>query len=366
MSKKRVVVVGAGPAGASTAMKLAQYPQIETILLDRATFPRTKACGSGLSPWCLELLEEIGMTEKVLPEAFPVKAARVGGMRGKPIMLRTHYEAAVLLRERFDTIMAYEAASRGASLREGIKVEDVLRQDGRVVGVKTSDGEIEADAVVLCNGAKNHIAKVDRPGRTLHTIMGWYEGVKDTIDGVEIYFDEVVKPYYGWVFPESERRVNIGICFDPATSDLNARQRFDVFLAERMGKRMDGSEQIGRLIGHPIEVTHRPTALAQDGLLFAGEAGRLVDPATAEGIHHAIASGLIAGDMLGKLFAEGRSPSAKVLEQYTQSVRKRIGGRLLAGEAFWYFARTPMMDFALQFGSLRPVQAMMAWALSGA
>ena len=366
MKKKRVVIIGAGPAGSSAAIQLARYPQVETILLDRATFPRTKACGSGLSPWCIELLQEMGMAEKVMPETFAVKAARIGGARGEPVMLRTKYEAAVLLRERFDTILAYEAAARGAELREGIKAEDIIRKDGVLVGVRTHEGEIEADAVILCNGAKNAIETVERPGRGLQSIMGWYEGVSDTLDGVEIYFDRVVKPYYGWVFPESPTRVNIGICFDPEYGEGNARERFEIFLAERMKGRMNAAEQIGRLIGHPIEVTHRPTALSKQGLLYAGEAGRLVDPATAEGIHHAIASGKIAGETLGRLFAEGHAPTQEALDHYTASIRKKIGKRLFVGEAFWYVSRTPVMDLALQFGSLRPVQAVMTWALTGA
>ena len=72
----------------------------------------------------------------------------------------------------------------------------------RLVGVATSDGDLEVDAAIVCNGATSTLAPAARPGRTLNAIMGWYEGVEGISDAVELYFDPVVKPYYGWLFPD--------------------------------------------------------------------------------------------------------------------------------------------------------------------
>ncbi|WP_414588780.1 NAD(P)/FAD-dependent oxidoreductase [Scytonema sp. PCC 10023] len=363
---KKVVVIGAGPSGSAAAISLTKFPGIEVLLLDKATFPRRKVCGSGLSPWTLELLDQIGIGEIVRKEAYPIHAGIIGGVGGTAVELRGKYEASVLLRSRFDTLLAYEAAQRGAKLMEGIRVEELVREKGRFLGVRTNQGEIEADAVIVCNGGTSKLAKTERKATTLRSLMGWYEGVEGISDAVELYFDPMVKPYYGWVFPESKNRVNIGICYDPAHGNLNAQQRFQAFVESRLAHRMKYASRIDYLVGHPISITHKPTALVQPGTLVAGEAGNLVDPATAEGIHTALASGLLAGEFLGSLFERGAEPSLKELSPYTKLIQKKIGPRLMAGHLFLQAAKTPILDLAFRFGSLKAVQNILLWALAGA
>src|SRR5215813_9757456 len=89
-------------------------------------------------------------------------------------------------------------------------------------------------------------------------------------------------PTMGWLFPESSGRVNIGICYAPTPGSPNARERFHEFVEMCFARRLKGATRIDRLVGHPIATTRRPTALVRDGTLLAGEAARLVDPATAE------------------------------------------------------------------------------------
>jgi geranylgeranyl reductase family protein len=360
---KRVVVIGAGPAGSAAAMSLALSHRTEVLLLDRAAFPRRKVCGSGLSPWALELLDRMGIGSAVRKEAYPIRAGIIGSSRGPTVELRSRYHAAVLLRARLDTILAHEAARRGAQLREGVRVLGLAHANGRLEAVRTDRGDIEADAAVVCNGANTTLARHIRPGRTLHAIMGWYEGVEGIGDAVELYFDEAIRPYYGWVFPEGPRRVNIGICYAPGGA--NARERFRAFLDDRLAKRMRRASQLGPLVGHPIAITSRPTALVQPGTLVAGEAGQLVDPATAEGIHHALASGWLAGRFLGKILEQGDRPTRERLVSYTGLVRRQLGRRLRTGELFLHMARTPVLDLALRFGGMRPVQALLTWLLAG-
>ena len=363
---KRVVVFGAGPAGSAAAMSLKKFSGIEVILLDKATFPRRKVCGSGLSPWTLQLLDKMGVGSLIRKEAYPIKAGLIGGAGGTVVELRSNYEASVLLRARFDTLLAYEAAQRGANLREGIRVQELVRENGRLLGVKTNQGEIEADAAIVCNGSASKLAQAKRPGITLRALMGWYEGVEDVSDAVEIYFDPMVKPYYGWVFPESKNRVNIGICYNPTIGNLNAKQRFQAFIEGRLAQRLKYATPINYLVGHPIAITHKPTALVQAGTLIAGEAGNLVDPATAEGIHTALASGIVAGEFLASLLESGTEPSLEQLSPYTKLIRKQIGSRLMTSNAFLQVAKTPILDLALRFGSLKPVKNVLTWALAGA
>jgi len=336
------------------------------VLLERKMFPRAKACGSGLSPWGLEVLDGLGLGRAIRAGAYPIRAALIGAGGGPTVELRSRYEAAIYPRADFDMLLAREAAARGAELREGVRVEALVRHGARLVGVSTSGGELEVDAVIVANGATSTLAPAPRPGRTLNAIMGWYDGVDGVGDAVELYFDPVVKPYYGWLFPESARRVNIGICYAPAPQAPNALQRFEEFVATRFGRRLRRAERVGRLVGHPIATTPRPTALAQDGVLVAGEAGRLVDPLTAEGIHQALVSGLLAGDMLGEVLARRVPPSAETLAPYTARVRRRLGGGLRAGQALLAVTRTPLLALALRCVSSRSMKNVLTWALARA
>ena len=363
---KRVIIIGAGPAGSAAAMSLTKFSDIEVILLDKATFPRRKVCGSGLSPWTLDLLDEMGVGSIVRKEAYPIKAGIIGGVGGTSVELRSDYEAAVLLRSRLDTLLAYEADQRGAKLTEGVRVQELIRENERLLGVKTNQGEIEADAVIVCSGGASKLAQAERPGKTLRALMGWYEGVAGISDAVEIYFDPMVKPYYGWVFPEDKNRVNIGICYDPAIGHLNAKQRFEAFIEGRLAQRVKYASPIDYLMGHPIAITHKPTALVKPGTLIGGEAGNLVDPATAEGIHTALASGIIAGEFLGSLLDQGYLTTFENLLPYTKLIQQKIGPRLIAGNIFLQVAKTPILDFALRFGSFKPVKNVLNWALTGA
>jgi len=301
-------------------------------------------------------------------EAYPIRAARILGANGKGVELRSHMEAAVLLRARFDMLLAHEAARQGARLQEGICVEELVRDNGRLVGVKTSQGNIETDAVIVSTGVTGRLSVPPPSQKTLHAIMGWYEGVDDVGDAVELHFDPVVKPYYGWIFPEGKDRVNIGICYAPMPGGLNAQQRFQAFL-ERLRGRMTHAARIDRLVGHPIASSWRPTAPVQHGTILAGEAAALVDPATAEGIYYALASGRIAGEFLGSLLREGAEPSEARLSRYSSQLRRQVGPRLMAGQGLLKVLETPVLDFALRFGSLsllRLTRAILSWAFTSA
>src|SRR3989442_653529 len=83
MAARRVVVVGAGPAGSAAAMALLRYRGLEVVLLDRASFPRRKVCGSGLSPWALAQLDELGVGPAVRREAYTIRGALIGGASGE-------------------------------------------------------------------------------------------------------------------------------------------------------------------------------------------------------------------------------------------------------------------------------------------
>lgn len=367
---RRAIVIGAGPAGAAAAMRLARSKDVECLVLERKTVPRTKACGSGLSPWTLRYLDLLGVGDQVRQRAFRIDGAIIAGTDGEGVELRGDHETAILLRSTFDELLIREAERRGAILHEGTRVRRIETHHG-ALGVQTERGTFEADVVLDCSGATGGFDRERRRERrgsalegTLHTIMGWYEGVQGTSDVVELFFDRELKPHYGWVFPEGPRRVNIGICYAPRKGGSNARERFQSFLDRRLGPRLKGAQLLEPWIGHPVNVSSAPRGLTAPGVLRAGEAGWLADFATAEGIYHALVSGQLAAEHVAEQ-AEGswsRDLNAKL---YQAKVLKTLGPRMLGGRLLMSALKGPVLDTALRFRSSRATREVLRKAFSG-
>ena len=368
-TKRKTIIIGAGPAGCAAAMGLSSSVASECVLLERKALPRTKACGSGLSPWTLKFLDRLGVGEQVRRRAFRIDGAIIAGVNGRGVELRGDHETAVLLRSEFDQLLAREAQSRGAELREDCTVRRIENHRGQVA-VETSQGTFEADAVIDCSGATGGFDRERRrlpssaSQSTLHTIMGWYEGLQGTSDVVELFFDRELKPHYGWVFPETASRVNVGLCFAPDKAKPNARERFQSFLERRLAKRLRGAQQLGAWIGHPVQVSSVPRQLAAPGVLRAGEAGWLADFATAEGIYHALVSGHLAGTHLAKLAERGWSEDLGG-RSYQASVMKTLAPRMLGGRLLMTALKSPALDLALGFSSVPATRQVLKRAFSG-
>ena len=367
---RKTIVIGAGPAGCAAALGLVSSAgSAECLLLERKTLPRTKACGSGLSPWTLKFLDRLGVGEKIRRRAFRIDGAIIAGSDGRGVELRGDHETAVLLRSQLDELLAREAQSLGTELREGCTVRRIDNHRGQVA-VETSAGTFEADAVIDCSGAtggfdreRRHVAS-GAGQSTLHTIMAWYQGMQGTSDVVELFFDRELKPHYGWVFPEGAGRVNVGLCFEPDKAKPNARQRFEAFLERRLARRLRGADQLGSWIGHPVQVSSVPRQLAAPGVLRAGEAGWLADFATAEGIYHALVSGHLAGAHLAKLADRGWRTDLDGA-RYQSSVMKVLAPRMLGGRLLMSALKSPALDLALGFSSARATRAVLKRAFSG-
>ena len=142
-----------------------------------------------------------------------------------------------------------------------------------------------------------------RPKRTISTLMGWWEGMPFLPNTLEMIFDKNLSPLYGWMFPETETRCNIGICMDGEGPDgrkteRNVREVFARFLEDHFRDRLRDARQIGKLKGHPISYTTWIRDLTAPGMLHLGEAARITHNATGEGIFQAMQSGLYAADAL--------------------------------------------------------------------
>jgi menaquinone-9 beta-reductase len=353
----RIVIVGAGPAGGTAALSLARQGRHEVVLVDRDEFPRVKTCGSGLSPLCIGLCRELGLYETVAPHAYGIRGLVFTGPAGHKTNLDGKAGAWVLPRSILDAEIAGAAARAGARFEESFKVSRLLVDGaGRVRGVAAGDREIEADLTLCCDGAHSRFSVDPRPKRTIATIMGWYEGVPVTPGYMEMWFVPRVAPWYGWLFPETTKRVNIGLCYDPD----DPASPYDIFdeLAERhVGDRLRGATRLGKLRGAPISYTDAVGPVARPGALYLGEAARLTNGFTGEGIFYAMKSGVMAADLIAK--HRGRT----LEREYQRAVARAFNLRFQVALGFSRFRASPAFTAVTALLALKPVERALHWAL---
>ncbi len=301
-----VAVVGSGPAGSVTALVLARGGA-RVALIDKATFPRDKACGDAIGPRAVALLDDLGLTPA--GERAPLGDMVVVGPSGRRLRLPCFdgidypgYGFAIP-RLGFDAWLVDEALAAGATSVTG-RVQDI-GSDPHVVAL---DGgrTLHADVVVGADGATSRVAEAAGLVDPRRVLWGF---------AVRAYLDEPVAlphivlwqrqpgrvfPGYGWLFPGPDGRANAGLGIGTLAdrrAGAGAVRLLPDFLEHlrRLGlldKPGDGSGP-GRLGGW-LKMGMVGTTPAAGRVLLTGDAAGLVNPLQGEGIAHAMTSGRLA------------------------------------------------------------------------
>jgi menaquinone-9 beta-reductase len=364
-----VAILGAGPAGSACAAHLGQLGVQDVVLVDRHDFPRDKTCGSGLSPKGIKTLKDLGVWHEVEPLSYPISGIRIvtpGGLESYQ-SAGNKAEAVVCERRVLDHIILKRAIARGVEFVPHWNASAVLEKDGRVEGLRSADGdEIRARFVVVAGGAHCRVGlPEERPRNTIQAIMGWWEGVPFRPNHVEMVFDRMVSPYYGWLFPESADRVNIGITYEdaPGAPKHNARDLFNAFLAKHYKARLADAKEVKTWKGHPVVWSYTPEKLTRPGALVVGESGLMTHPATAEGIYQAMRSGMLAAEGLSDVVS-GRRTETEAFGTYEKACRRTFRASFLAGGAFRRLVKTDALDWAVRVGQTPAVQSVTAKLLA--
>jgi menaquinone-9 beta-reductase len=365
-SKAKVVVIGAGPAGSATALHLAQLGVDDVTIVDLHEFPRHKTCGSGLSPRAIETLQQLGVWDAVEPIAYPIHGLRIVTREGHESYVSGGEEAtaAICLRHDLDYEIHKRSLERGVTFLSGFAAQEPILRGDRWIGIRAKDGrEVRAHWVVVANGAHTTFSTCEGEKRTIHTIMGWWEGVEVRPHFVEMFWDELTLPYYGWLFPETATRVNIGITYEDDHKRKNARRIFRAFLDKHFRERLAGATQIGKWKGHPIIYTYRIGALHSPGRIVVGEAGRMTHPATGEGISQGMRSGMFAAEAIAEILS-GRSLEHAALARYDRRCATAFLPSFWAGGLVRGVLRTPLLDYVIKTGNVPGVKAATARMLA--
>jgi len=182
---------------------------------------------------------------------------------------------------------------------------------------------------VIATGAAFRFLPMEyrRSMRSYQALIGWFEGLADPDPFTT---DSFTAPWLygsGWIFPESEKRANVGIMVHEdrlRASRANLRKLFEAYCESPWArKRLQGARRLGRLEGSPIRYTTRPRGIHGDGFLLVGEASLLTNPLTGEGISQALGSARVAADVLESARRAGTF-DRKALEAYSLNIEKRF------------------------------------------
>jgi geranylgeranyl reductase family protein len=361
-----VLIVGAGPAGTAAAAHLGQLGVKDVLLVDKHDFPRDKTCGSGISPRGIGVLRELGVWADVAPHAYKITGIRLVTRSGHDSWQSAGdaVEAVVCQRRVLDHLILKRALANGVRFVPHFSAERVIESNGRVVGVVAKDGrEARARTTIIAGGTHCQLVPSRRPRKLIQAIMGWWDDVPFREGHLEMIFDKDLAPYYGWLFPESPTRVNIGVTYEDGANKRNARDVFQRFLDKYYGERVAKAKQVGAWKGHPIAYSYRIEGLTSPGRLVAGESGLLTHPATAEGIYQGMKSGMLAAEVLRDVILRGK-PEREAFAAYEASVRKAFTASFLGGGVFRQLVQTPALDWLVKIGEQPIVQSAAAKVLA--
>jgi geranylgeranyl reductase family protein len=383
-----VIVVGAGPAGSTTAYYLAQAG-LDVLLLEKSRFPREKVCGDGLTPRGVKALVSMGISVSEQDGWVRNKGLRVIGA-GKRMELLwpelSSYPDYGLVRPRsdLDQTLARRAQQAGAHLHEGVTVTGPVLDDrtGRIIGVTArpagADGEqtYHSRVVVAADGNSSRLSvamglskRDDRPlGVAVRT---YYQTPRHDDDYLESWLDlwdsDRLLPGYGWIFGMGDGTSNVGLGLLNTSAafghtDYHALlRRWLKGMPAEWGFTEENRTQPVRGAALPMGFNRTPHYFR--GLLLVGDAGGMVNPFNGEGIAYAMESGEILARTIAQALARARRAEAeRVLAQYPQALRDAYGGYYAVGRAFVKLIGQPgLMRFATRHSMSRP--ALMRFAL---
>ncbi len=347
-----VLVVGAGPAGSAAAFHLARRG-VDVLLVDRASFPRDKVCGDGLTPRAVGALLRMGV-EVAAPGFLTVGRVRTYGFDGSvefawPSGGPFPPLGAVRRRRDLDRLLADRAVEAGATFLDGTLVEGPILEDGRVRGAHLrppggGSRPVRAAFVVAADGPSSRFAtqagvRRDPSAPVAAAARTYIQSSRDLRGTMEAFLTlrdgRRHLPGYGWIFPAEEGHLNVGVYVVRSPGDPRSESLHEAFDAFMRSLPPEWKPSMGAatepLRSAPIPMGLNRTALVRPGLLVAGDAAGLVNPFTGEGIGYALESGELAASAI---FAALASNDPAAIRRYSEVVRARYGRMFVTGRRF--------------------------------
>jgi geranylgeranyl reductase family protein len=339
-----IAVIGAGPAGAATAIRAARSGA-SVVVFDKAPYGRDKVCGDGLTPRAVGALNELKID---LSEAHHIDGLRMIANRtvrelAWPATSRFPGHGAVWPRRRLDKALVDAADAAGAELIWKTLAVPVFDGD-RVVGVEAGEERWNAGLVVAATGAPGKVARMlgatrveDEPyGIAIRSYVESPRHDSRHLEATLTMRDPLGNsvPGYGWLFPAGDGTVNIGVgalSTMKGFKSLNLNHLLDLYHAQ-----VDPSWQLGPYLEKPRAWRLPMSAKRRHGpgWVAIGDAAGLVNPMNGEGIDYGLESGMLAAD----LFLDDPSTAP---ERYDVAVGELFDSFLRTGRRFSFLIGHP-------------------------
>lgn len=356
------IIVGAGPAGSTTAALLARNG-FKVLLLDKAAFPRDKACGEYSSPQTEQVLARTGALSRVEPHARRLSEMHLISPGGRRVVMdygvASNGTRQVLAtpRRELDAALVDHARASGVEVRERVRVEGVCQANGRATGVVVRERggqtqELAARIVIGADGTNSVVARALGVVAALRWprnlgMVAHYSGHSGLDNWAEMH---VSTRGYAGLAPLSNGLVNVGLVM-PMTGARNENgqgsvARFEKFAMSFPGvaERLAGAERVSAVRGAgPIGA--RVKRAYGEGFLLVGDAAGFFDPFTGEGVHKALRGAELAAQVATQCLNRD-DLSAGALSRYATLRRREFASKEIVCRLVQLFVVMPgMMDY---------------------
>ena len=311
-----VAIVGGGPAG-STCAAFCAAAGLRTLVLEREKFPREKVCGDCLNPACWPVLERLELAEEIRngPHGV-VNAVEFIAISGQKLRVHLFVRDGMISVKRslFDHLLLDRARTLGAEIREEATLIALDRTAAKNWKIDIVRETFAARVVVGADGRNSTVARLrnllPRPERERVALQAHIPLPRDFGNRIVLQF---LPEGYSGQAPVNDRELNLCLVGAPPTiSSLRAWAEQEFKLP---------ADQTWRTI---TPLTRAPVSVAHENLFFIGDAARVVEPFTGEGIYYALRSGELAANAIVKILRGERS----ALRQFVRAHRAMYRGRL--------------------------------------
>lgn len=375
MLQTGVCIIGAGPAGAAAALQLAQLG-VESIIVDKAVFPRDKVCGDGLSGKVItalnridaaigERLREANFTANSWGVTFvsPSRHSLDVGHRPDFSSNDTGHKATpvayVCRRFDFDNFLVDEIKRRPEiKCFQSVAITGyALQEDGYFVS-GDNGFQLKAQLLIIANGAYSAFTKevagiAMEPKHYVAGLRAYYKNIHVTNPDnfIELHFLKGLVPGYFWIFPLPNGEANVGVGVLSHTvkkKKLNLKKLLlDIVANDPVFRaRFKDATLIGGIDGYGLPLGSKKRRISGERYMLTGDAACLIDPLTGEGIGNALYSGRIAAFQAIEAL-KANNFSAAQMANYDTEVYRVMGKELQLSRRLQQLLRFPWLFNAL-------------------